>query len=330
MKYIAVLSSLIALSSAKLYSASERYVGNTFYDAFEFQAVSDPTHGRVNYVDMWTAQGRNLTFTTGMDYRNPPPSPAAHLPPPDDTFILRTDCWSTLSPSGPGRDSVRIQSKNLYKNHLAVFNVRHMPQGCGTWPAIWYADVNNWPGAGEIDVLEGVNNVTPDASTLHTTAGCTMPDNRGMFGSPTQSDCNHDVNGNAGCGVRMNNGNSFGPNFNAVGGGWFVMERTDDAIRVWFWERNDPNVPASIKNRQDSLLSEELAEPQALFPNTNCDFNSHFGPLRIIINLTICGDWAGSTFNNDGCPGSCIDLANNNPSAFGEAYFDIASIDLYT
>lgn len=52
--------------------------------------------------------------------------------------------------------------------------------------------------------------------------------------------------------------------------------------------------------------------------------------LSIIINLTICGDWAGSTFNNDGCPGSCIDLANNNPSAFGEAYFDIASIDLYT
>lgn len=41
MKYIAVLSSLIALSSAKLYSASERYVGNTFYDAFEFQAVSE-------------------------------------------------------------------------------------------------------------------------------------------------------------------------------------------------------------------------------------------------------------------------------------------------
>ena len=68
----------------------------------------------------------------------------------------------------------------------------------------------------------------------------------------------------------MNNGNSFGPNFNAVGGGWFVMERTDDAIRVWFWERNDPNVPASIKNRQDSLLSEELV--RALVELSLCNY----------------------------------------------------------
>ena len=50
---------------------------------------------------------------------------------------------------------------------------------------------------------------------------------------------------------------------------------------------------------------------------------------RIIINLTFCGDWAGSVYNNDGCPGSCIDRVNNNPSSFGEAYFNIANIDIY-
>ncbi|KAL1742801.1 glycoside hydrolase family 16 protein [Schizophyllum fasciatum] len=319
MKSFAIIASLLSLASAKVYRSTERYVGKDFYSGFDFEAIADPTHGRVNYVDMWTAQGRNLTFTTGRH----------GVLNTDDSFILRTDCWTTLSPGGPGRDSVRIQSKNTYTNHLSVFNVRHMPQGCGTWPAMWYADTNNWPGAGEIDVLEGVNDVVPDAATLHTTAGCTMPNNRGMFGTPTQSDCNHDVNGNAGCGVRMTSPNSFGPNFNANGGGWFVTERTDTAIRVWFWERNDPNVPAGIRDRSSEITSETLATPQALFPNTNCDFNSHFGPLRIIINLTLCGDWAGSTYNNDGCPGSCIDRVNSNPSAFGEAYFDIANIDIY-
>lgn len=171
-------------------------------------------------------------------------------------FLLRTDCWSYLDPNGAGRDSVRIQSKNTYTNHVSVFNVRHMPQGCGTWPAMWYADVNNWPGAGEIDVLEGVNDVVPDAATLHTTAGCTMPDNRAMLGTPTQSDCNHDVNGNAGCGVRLTSGNSYGPNFNANGGGWFVTERTDEAISIWFWERNDPNVPIGVKERHSDIISE--------------------------------------------------------------------------
>jgi hypothetical protein len=41
------------------------------------------------------------------------------------------------------------------------------------------------------------------------------------------------------------------------------------------------------------------------------------------------GDWAGNTFAADGCPGTCADLVNNDPAAFVEAYFDIASIKVY-
>ncbi|KAL1755379.1 glycoside hydrolase family 16 protein [Schizophyllum commune] len=306
-----LVASISALACAKSYHVSESYVGNDFYRGFDFQAITDPTHGRVNYVDMYTAQGRNLTYTTG------------------DTFILRGDSWSYLRPNGPGRDSVRIQSKKTYTDHISVFNVRHMPQGCGTWPAMWYADVNNWPGAGEIDVVEGVNDISPNAATLHSTAGCTMPGGRNMQGSPTQPDCNVNVNGNAGCGVRMSTPLSYGPSFNANGGGWFVTERTSAAISVWFWARNDPSVPAAVRDRRNDIVSGDLGTPQAYFPNTNCNFGSHFGALRIIINLTFCGDWAGSVYNSDSCPGSCIDRVNNNPSSFGEAYFNIANIDIY-
>jgi hypothetical protein len=55
-----------------------------------------------NYVDKATAQAQNLTFASS------------------DTFILRADYKTTLSPSGPGRNSVRLLSNNQYSTHVAV------------------------------------------------------------------------------------------------------------------------------------------------------------------------------------------------------------------
>jgi hypothetical protein len=57
-----------------------------------------------------------------------------------------------------------------------------MPQGCGTWPATWEVEENNWPLGGEVDIVEGVNDVGPNSATLHTSPGCTMPGNRAMLG----------------------------------------------------------------------------------------------------------------------------------------------------
>ena len=56
------------------------------------------------------------------------------------TFIM-------LVCSGAGRQSVRIKSNAAYTTHVAVFNVNHMPEGCGTWPAIWEVDEADWPDA---------------------------------------------------------------------------------------------------------------------------------------------------------------------------------------
>lgn len=86
----------------------------------------------------------------------------------------------------------------------------------------------------------------------------------------------------------------------------------------------------------------------ANFPNNYCNIGEKFGPNAIIINLTLCGDWAGSSFASDGCPGTCegallflfsvvharlisfrADYVNDNPSKFADAYFDIASVRVY-
>ncbi|CAG8654264.1 9515_t:CDS:10, partial [Acaulospora colombiana] len=88
-----------------------------------------------------------------------------------------------------------------------------------------------------------------------------------------------------------------------------------------------------------------MGEPVALFPNTSCDIESKFDVNNVIINLTFCGDWAGAVYPDSGCVGDLcqvcevlisfasdiipvghIDFVNSNPSAFSDAYWDIAAI----
>jgi len=260
-------------------------------------------------VDRWTAITQGLTIAEG------------------DRFILRADDQTVLDPQGPGRRSVRLRSFEQYKNMVLIVDLSHMPQGCGTWPAIWtFSDP--WPNGGEIDIVEGVNDQSPNSATLHTNAGCTMPANRSQRGTTSQTDCNALINDNAGCGVKLPTSNSYGPQFNENGGGWYAMERSASHISVWFWPRNGA-VPDDVQSGGGQVSPDDWGTPDAYFPATTCDIDAHFAAQWIIINLTFCGDWAGNTYGTSGCPGTCVDYVNNNPQAFSDAYFDIASLRIY-
>ena len=105
MKTAVAFSALLASAGPALaaYVKSESFVGQSFYDGFDFQAIADPTHGRVNYVDAQTAKDKNLTYASA------------------DSFVLRMDSTTVLDPAGAGRDSVRIRSKNTYPTHVLVY-----------------------------------------------------------------------------------------------------------------------------------------------------------------------------------------------------------------
>lgn len=199
-----------------------------------------------------TAQSLNLTYASG------------------NTLILRADHTTKLSASGPGRNSVRIQSNKAYTTHVAVyapllpslravlinfpyrFDIRHMPQGCGTWPAAWETDGSNWPNGGEVDIVEGVNDQSPNTISLHTGANCNMPASRAMTGTASVNNCDVNTDGNSGCGVHAPTAQSYGPSFNAGGGGFYAMERTNSFIKVWFFPRNS-NIPSDMKSGASSI-----------------------------------------------------------------------------
>ncbi|KAG8743423.1 hypothetical protein FRC10_012088 [Ceratobasidium sp. 414] len=281
-------------SSSPIWSLTDSYQGKDFFDCFTFEAIADPTHGRVNYVDMNTAIAHNLTQATR------------------DSFIMRADSTNVLDPSGPGRESIRLQSKKQWTTAVSVFNLNHMPVGCGTWPAYWMTQHVGWPKNGEIDVLEGVNDQIPNRSALHTIDGCTIAPSRPMTGTVVSTNCSHSHNYNEGCAVTWDRQDSYAKPLNAIGGGWFVTERTDARISIWFWGRHDTNVPASVKYGSGTICTKDFGTPVAVWESSStCDFPTVFGEHNIIINLTLY-------------------YVNNNPAAFKDAYWDIASLKVYS
>ncbi|KAJ7069579.1 glycoside hydrolase family 16 protein [Mycena amicta] len=318
MKQAAVFCTIVSTVAPVLagtYSRTQSVVGTGFYNAFNFENIADPTSGRVNYVDMATAQSQNLTFASA------------------DKFVLRADATTVISDSSAvGRNSVRIRTNAAYTTHVAIFDVQHMPQGCGTWPAIWETDEATWPAGGEVDILEGVNSMGTDQITLHTAPGCTMPASRDQTGTSVQLDCDTSVNGNAGCGVTAPDATSFGPSFNANGGGFYAVERTESFIKVWVWSRTAGNVPTDVAEGGSSVDTSSWGTPTANFPNTSCNIPQFFPTgHNIIINLTFCGDWAGSAsvYAASGCPSTCNNYVDQNPAAFTDAYFEFNAIQIY-
>jgi hypothetical protein len=152
---LAVIPTVLAQS----YSLSDTFVGRHFLDAWKWETMDDPTHGRVNYVDQPTAINANLSF--GMS-----PLSIIHfyrlnvfflyVPASDTKFVMRAESHNIVPATARGRDSIRISSNAAYDDAVFVLDLAHMPQGCATWPAWWTVSSSGpWPQGGEIDIIEG-------------------------------------------------------------------------------------------------------------------------------------------------------------------------------
>jgi len=157
-----------------------------------------------------------------------------------------------------------------------------------------------------------------------------MPPTSDQTGTFKTLNCDAAAAGNAGCGVTAPDVVSYGPPFNSNGGGWYALERTEDFLKVWFWPRNNlKSPPLDVSLGTFFVDTDFWGTPVANFPNTLCDLDAKFGPNNIIINLTLCGDWAGATYASDGCPGTCVDYVNRNPKGFVDAYWEFESVRVY-
>ncbi|KAI9328599.1 concanavalin A-like lectin/glucanase domain-containing protein [Zopfochytrium polystomum] len=295
--------------SSGSYKPVDNFSGSSFFNNFDFFTGADPTHGTVQYVSQSAAQSAGI-ISAG--------SPT----------VIAAD--TTHVQSG-GRTSVRISSKKSYNTGVFLFDMNHMPTGCGTWPAVWMLGPN-WPNGGEIDIVEGVNVNTNNQVTLHTSDGCTInTSQQSQTGSTLTTSCVSPGSDNSGCGVRANTGNTYGAGFNSVGGGVYATEWTTSAIKVWFFQRG--SVPSDIASG-GNVTPANWGTPMAHFPLGGSCAASHFSNMQIVLDLTFCGDWAGSVYG-PGCTGgsgnaACQYLVINYPQNFKEAYWSINSIRTFT
>jgi hypothetical protein len=88
--------------------------------------------------------------------------------------------------------------------------------------------------------------------------------------------------------VGFSTNNSYGPDFNLNGGGWYAIERTGTFINVWFWERHGDSVPSDVVHRRATVDTDNWGIPSANFPDTSCNIASKFDANNIIIDLTFC------------------------------------------
>lgn len=282
------------------------YKGEDFFSQWDFFTEDDPTHGLVNYQSQGDAESKHLAFVDG------------------DATILAVDATKTLQP-GQKRDSVRITSKKKWSAGLFIADFSHMPFGCSTWPAYWSVGPG-WPNAGEIDVVEGVNQQSTNQYTLHTSEGCKASkgsvDVSGKPGQTTQ--CATIGGDNTGCAYIDTDARSYGQGFNDAGGGVFAHLWDHTGIKIWHFARSD--VPSNIQSGSPDPSG--WGSPAAFWSSDTCDIGQHFHDHSLVIDTTLCGDWAGAVYSSAGCPGTC-EQAVADPKNFKDAKWKINFVAVY-
>lgn len=167
---------------------------------------------------------------------------------------------------------------------------------------------------------EGVNLQTDNQITLHSGPTCTISNTDAATAHLVSTTCTSTPDANSGCVFGQSGGNSFGHEFNMNAGGVFAHNWDSDGISVWFFPRG--TVPDDISNGNPDPSS--WGPPTALFPNNDsCDTSKHFFDHQIVLDTTLCGDWAGGAFGQGGCSGTCADFVanpNNFKGAFSAAW----------
>ncbi|TFK29680.1 glycoside hydrolase family 16 protein [Coprinopsis marcescibilis] len=288
------------------YKLQDYYRGESFLNDWEFFSWADPTNGNVNYQTRANAIAKNLAYVKQ-----------------DGTTVLAVDDFSNV-PVGGRRDSVRINTKKRYNEGLFIADFWKMPYGCSLWPAYWSVGPN-WPNGGEIDVLEGANLQKTNQYTLHTGPMCTASlGNVKVDARLIHTQCASYWWDNRGCGFSDSDERSYGKGFNDVGGGVFAHLWNRDGIKMWHFARSE--IPADLKEERPNPAT--WVTPVAFWSSRTCDMGKNFYEHTLVIDTTICGDWAGATYSSSGCPGTCAEAVANKQN-FKGAKWEINYIAVY-
>lgn len=326
------------------YTLIDSFSGASFFDTMDFFTEADPTNGTVTYVDFETATSNRLIGLVAPSSSSRTSSDSNSSATSSESVYIGVDHSSITTAFRP---SIRISTQQSWTHGLLLADIASAPTGCGTWPALWLVNTaGTWPGnTGEIDLFETVNNAVANSMTLHTSAGCALNTSSEAF-SGTMSTSNCDVNApnqaqNAGCSIQAPQQDTIvydgetcsyataGPAFNAAGGGVYAMEWTSSSISISFHPRG--YIPSDIVSGTPNPSS-WTNKPIAVFEG--CAFDGFVKELSLVVNIALCGDWAGEVWQSGGCAAetgtsTCEEYVAANPHKFDTAYWVINGVSMW-
>lgn len=260
------------------YSLDWKAQGTTFFDDMTFVTV-DQTHGANTYVTRQEALA--------------------------DGLISAGPTYATIRSGKRIKGSNKRKSVNVHTNYawdpregfMVAFHYKHTPIGPGVWPGFWtMASDRVWPDGGELDIMEYANNEA-NAVSLHTGPKCRldMDELTRCVGPSSTQECDTDYFTNK-FGCKPPQRNALGIYF-AQNPGILAAEWTPKYIKVF-------HIP-ELQIPPD--LSMETPHPEqwerfliTYMPLDEASCSPVLAPQELVLNIALCGDWAGATFDSLG------------------------------
>ncbi|KAI5479919.1 hypothetical protein MNV49_002209 [Pseudohyphozyma bogoriensis] len=131
-----------------------------------------------------------------------------------------------------------------------------------------------------------------------------------------------------GCSVIDPSTASYGAGLAAAGGSVWATQWDSTGISIWRWTKG--SVPADVTSGSPSPSG--WGTPVANWPASTCDPASHFQDLQLVFDITLCGDWAGTSYASSSCAKTKFPTcasAVTDPTNFENAYFVVNSVSVY-
>ncbi|KAE9393532.1 hypothetical protein BT96DRAFT_999398 [Gymnopus androsaceus JB14] len=183
--------------------------------------------------------------------------------------------WVDITENVNLRNSMKLSSSETFNvGTMMIFDIVHMPTGCGTWPALW---------------LLGVNEYVHNVMSIHTSEGCSITQNNvnalvdSTINVASDLDCYAYADQDQTCAATSSQTNSYGSGFNA-GGGTYAIQIIDAGIYINYWAAG--SVPSDIPSGSPNPSSWSA---QTFFSATNCAIGTYFTDLALIIDTNLGG-----------------------------------------
>lgn len=276
-------------TSKRPYRVDWQATGSDFFRDFDFKTHSH-TNGATRYLGREEAQGSGVI--------------EAH----DTHAIMRVGNLSDQF----HRHSAHISTKKRWKHFLAAFRFSHVPFGPGVWPAFWMNGEGHWPDGGEVDILEYANAESGKVS-MHTGKS-----NKCDLHAEEVNKCKRMPDMNEmdyncytwyrpedpllGCGPTepgaYRNGEAWSKTPGVV-----AVEWTEEFVKVFFIPEDKIPGDLLLDQPQPNTWDEWVI---SFFPFASSEKRQPgsckkdpLTPQQLIINIELCGDWAGYTFEPD-------------------------------